>query len=67
MIDLSGCSLPEKRLLATLILQMFRTLIPDKEEDELKRIIVLDEAHQLASKPENVNPDDDDFIAMANA
>ncbi|MCP6718689.1 MAG: hypothetical protein KJI71_00470 [Patescibacteria group bacterium] len=64
MLDLSGCSAPEKRLLSTLILQMFRTLIPDREEENLKRIIVLDEAHQLTSKPENVNPDDDDFIAM---
>lgn len=64
MINLAGCKPTEKRLLATLILQMFRALIPDKEQDTLKQIIVLDEAHQLTEEPKNVNPEDDDYIAM---
>ena len=61
MLDLSGAK--EQLFLSTLILQMFRTLIPDKEQDSLKYIIVLDEAHRLTEEPDNVNPEDDVFIA----
>ena len=62
-IDLSACKKREKRLFTMLILQIVRSLVPDKETDKLQGIIVMDEAHQISLKAEGNNVDDDEFIS----
>ncbi len=63
-IDLSSCTIYEKRLLCNAIFQIVRSCVPDKEEGNLKNIILLDEAHQILEKPSlPADPDDDDYIS----
>jgi len=62
-LDLSMCSLYEKRLLTSAIFQLVRAITPDFEASTLKNIIVIDEAHQILEKPISKNYEDDDFIA----
>jgi len=62
-LDLSMCSLYEKRLLTSAIFQLVRGITPDFEASTLKNIIVIDEAHQILEKPISKNYEDDDFIA----
>jgi GTPase SAR1 family protein len=62
-LDISMCSIYEKRLLTSAIFQMVRALTPDIELGKLQNIIVIDEAHQILEKPVSRNFDDDDFIS----
>jgi hypothetical protein len=62
-LDMSMCTLYEKRLLTNAIFQMIRALTPDVELGKLQNIIVIDEAHQILEKPITHNYDDDDFIS----
>ncbi len=61
-IDLSSCNMTTKRLLCNAIFQMIRTLIPEIKTDELKYVIVLDEANQILEKPSTSHSRDDEFI-----
>lgn len=62
-LDLSRCTIYEKRLLTNAIFQMIRALTPDIELGKLQNIILIDEAHQILEKPISNNYDDDDFIS----
>lgn len=62
-IDLSGCHIDVKRLLANAIFQMVRTLVPDEEASKLQNLIIIDEAHEILGKPTTKNYENDDFIA----
>jgi len=62
-LDLSRCTIYEKRLLTNAIFQMVRALTPDIELGKLQNIILIDEAHQILEKPISNNYDDDDFIS----
>ena len=62
-LDLSRCTIYEKRLLTNAIFQMIRALTPDVELGRLQNIILIDEAHQILEKPISNNYDDDDYIS----
>ena len=62
-IDLSRCTIYEKRLLTNAIFQMIRALTPDIDLGRLQNIILIDEAHQILEKPISNNYDDDDYIS----
>ncbi|MFX1499936.1 MAG: hypothetical protein ACFFDH_03110 [Promethearchaeota archaeon] len=62
-LDLSKCTIYEKRLLTNAIFQMIRALTPDIELGRLQNIILIDEAHQILEKPISNNYDDDDYIS----
>jgi len=62
-LDLSSCTIYEKRLLTSAIFQLIRVFTPDKELGKLKNIILIDEAHQILEKPLSNNYDDDDYIS----
>jgi len=62
-LDLSSCTIYEKRLLTSAIFQLIRVFTPDKELGKLKNIILIDEAHQILEKPLTNNYDDDDYIS----
>lgn len=63
-IDLSSCDSIAKQLLTYCIFQMVRVLIPHDETNELKHLIIIDEAHQILRQPATNDPNDDDFITM---
>jgi len=61
-LDLSMCNKYSKMLIVNAIFQLIRTLTKDKEIEDLKYIIVIDEAHAILEKPITRNSDDADFI-----
>ncbi|MHA1492151.1 MAG: ATP-binding protein [Promethearchaeota archaeon] len=61
-LDLSMCSKFIKLLIVNAIFQLIRTLTKDIEAEELKHLIVIDEAHAILEKPITTNSDDADFI-----
>lgn len=62
-LDLSRCTVYEKRLLTNAIFQLIRALTPDIELGKLQNIILIDEAHQILEKSISNNYDDDDYIS----
>ena len=61
-LDLSMTSKFVKMLIVNAIFQLIRTLTKDSEAEELKYLIVIDEAHAILEKPITTNSDDADFI-----
>ena len=61
-LDLSMCNKFIKMLIVNAIFQLVRTLTKDNEAEELKYLIVIDEAHAILEKPITTNSDDADFI-----
>ncbi len=61
-VDLSMCNKFIKMLIVNAIFQLIRTLTKDSEAEELKYLIVIDEAHAILEKPITTNSDDADFI-----
>ncbi len=61
-LDLSMCSKFIKMLIVNSIFQLVRTVTKDSEAEELKYLIVIDEAHAITEKPITTNSDDADFI-----
>ncbi len=61
-LDLSMCSKFVKLLVVNAIFQLVRTVTKDSEAEELKHLIVIDEAHAILEKPITTNSDDADFI-----
>ncbi|MFX1570118.1 MAG: ATP-binding protein [Promethearchaeota archaeon] len=61
-LDLSMCSKFVKMLIVNVIFQLLRTLTKDSEAEDLKYLIVIDEAHAILEKPITTNSDDADFI-----
>ncbi len=61
-LDLSLCSKFIKPLIVNAIFQLVRTVTKDSEAEELKYLIIIDEAHALLEKPITTNSDDADFI-----
>jgi hypothetical protein len=62
-IDLCMCTTYIKQLITSAILQMVRTLTPDREAGKLESIIVIDEAHQILEESISRNPNSDEFIS----
>jgi hypothetical protein len=61
-LDLSMCNKFTKQIVVNAIFQFVRTVTKDIEVEELKQIIVIDEAHAILEKPITRNSDDTDFI-----
>ena len=61
-LDLSMCSKYIKLLIVNAIFQLVRTVTEDCEAEELRHLIVIDEAHAILEKPITTNADDADFI-----
>ena len=61
-LDLSMCSKFVKMLIVNAIFQLVRSVTKDSEAEELKYLIVIDEAHAILEKPITTNSDDADFI-----
>jgi len=61
-LDLSSCNKFTKMLLICAIFQLIRCVTHDSEVENLKNIIVIDEAHAVVEKPITRNSDDADFI-----
>ena len=61
-LDLSMCSKFIKLLIVNAIFQLIRTITKDIEADELRNLIIIDEAHAILEKPITTNSDDADFI-----
>lgn len=61
-LDLSMSSKFVKMLIVNAIFQLVRTVTKDSEAEELKYLIVIDEAHAILEKPITTNSDDADFI-----
>ena len=61
-VDLSACNKFTKLLLVNAIFQLIRSITKDTETEELKHLIVIDEAHAILEKPITNNSDDADFI-----
>lgn len=61
-LDLAECNKFTKMLIVNAILQIIRTITKDIEIEELKHVIVIDEAHAILEKPITHNSDDADFI-----
>ncbi|MBA7539727.1 hypothetical protein ES705_32011 [subsurface metagenome] len=61
-LDLSMSSKFVKMLIVNAIFQLIRTVTKDSEAEELKHLIVIDEAHAILEKPITTNSDDADFI-----
>ena len=61
-LDLSMCSKFVKMLIVNALFQLVRTVTKDSEAEELKYLIVIDEAHAILEKPITTNSDDADFI-----
>lgn len=61
-LDLSMCSKYVKMIIINTIFQLIRTITKDIEAEELKHLIVIDEAHAILEKPITTNSDDADFI-----
>jgi hypothetical protein len=62
-VDLSACNVYVKRLLTNAIFQMVRTLLSASDVNQLKYLIVIDEAHQVLQKVLSRNADDDETVA----
>ena len=63
MIDLSMCNSYVKLLLSNAIFQIIRTYTLDQEADQLKILIVIDEAQQIAELPNHYQANSDLYIA----
>ncbi len=61
-LDLSLCSRYVQRFLISALLQIIRTMTPDIETNQLKNLILIDEAHRILHKPITKNPDHHRFI-----
>ena len=61
-LDLSMCNKFTKQIVVNAIFQFVRTATKDIEVEELKHVIVIDEAHAILEKPITRNSDDTDFI-----
>ena len=61
-LDLSMCNKYTKMIIVNAIFQLIRTITKDSEDEELKYLIVIDEAHAILEKPITTNSDDADFI-----
>ncbi len=61
-LDLSMCNKYVKTIIVNAIFQLIRTVTKDIEAEELKHLIVIDEAHAILEKPITTNSDDADFI-----
>ncbi len=61
-LDLSMCNKFTKALIVNAIFQLVRTNTKDTEIEDLKHLIVIDEAHAILEKPITKNSDDTDFI-----
>jgi len=61
-LDLSNCSKFVKLLIVNAIFQLIRSVTKDSEAEELKYLIVIDEAHAILEKTITTNSDDADFI-----
>ncbi|MBN1214665.1 MAG: ATP-binding protein [Candidatus Lokiarchaeota archaeon] len=61
-LDLSVCSKFIKLLVVNAIFQLIRVITKDIESDELRNLIIIDEAHVILEKPITNNSDDADFI-----
>jgi len=61
-LDLSMCNKFTKLFIVNAIFQLIRTITEDIEIEELKHVIVIDEAHAILEKPITTNSDDADFI-----
>ena len=61
-LDLSMCSKFVKMLIVNAKFQLVRAVTKDSEAEELKYLIVIDEAHAILEKPITTNSDDADFI-----
>ena len=61
-VDLSACNKFTKLLIVNAIFQLIRSITKDIETEELKHLIVIDEAHAILEKPITTNSDDADFI-----
>jgi len=61
-LDLSMCNKYTKMFIVNAIFQLIRTITKDSEYEELKYLIVIDEAHAILEKPITRNSDDADFI-----
>ncbi len=61
-LDLSICSRYVQRFLISAILQIIRSMTPDIETNQLKNLILIDEAHRILHKPITQNPDHHRFI-----
>ncbi|MFW9872613.1 MAG: ATP-binding protein, partial [Candidatus Thorarchaeota archaeon] len=61
-LDVSMCNKFTKQLIVNAIFQLVRTMTKDIEAEELKHVIVIDEAHAILEKPITRNSDDADFI-----
>lgn len=56
------CNKYTKMIIVNAIFQLIRTITKDSEEEKLKYLIVIDEAHTILEKPITTNSDDADFI-----
>ena len=63
-IDLHNFTVDGKRLIAHAIFQMIRTLLPELETEELKYLILLDEAHEISKRPRNQSYNDDETVTQ---
>ena len=61
-LDLSMCNKYTKAIVVNALFQCVRMITKDIEAEELKHLIVIDEAHAILEKPITTNPDDTDFI-----
>ncbi|KKN08177.1 hypothetical protein LCGC14_1059330 [marine sediment metagenome] len=61
-IDLSNFTEDGKRIITHAIFQMVRTLLPELRTNELKYVIILDEAHEILEKTKHQSIDDDETV-----
>jgi len=61
-LDLADCNKFTKLLIVNAVFQIIRSITRDIEIEQLKHIIVIDEAHAILEKPITHNSDDADFI-----
>jgi hypothetical protein len=67
MIDLSMCNSYVKLLLSNALFQIIRTYTPDQEAEQLKILIVIDEAHQIAELPNYYQVNSDMYITRVQS
>jgi len=61
-VDLSNFTEDGKRIITHAIFQMIRTLLPELRTNELKYVIILDEAHEISEKTKYQSIDDDETV-----
>ncbi|MFX0101881.1 MAG: hypothetical protein ACFFCS_20115 [Candidatus Hodarchaeota archaeon] len=61
-IDLSPCDSVARQLLTYSIFQLVRSYIPRDETNELKYLIIIDEAHKILREPTSRDHNDVDYI-----